>query len=131
VRPAAGLFSGVSAYQAVWQDACSDDDCERQGKARAERTEHVVTCACMPMWRVLREMDKFIGTAADADAVADRFYGIGGQRDVEGGDDGKGGGDKPSRGKRPALQPRPDMGVKAAKRMRYSKKDMQARGSLG
>jgi len=74
----------------------------------------------MPMWRVLREMDKFIGTAADADAVADRFYGIDGQRDVEGGDDGKGGGDKPSRGKRPALQPRPDMGVKAAKRMRYS-----------
>jgi len=33
VRAAAGLFSGVSAYQAVRQDACSDDERERQGGA--------------------------------------------------------------------------------------------------
>jgi len=77
------------------------------------------------MWRVLREMDKFSWVAADANAVADRFHGIGGQRDVVGGDDGNGGGDKPSRGKRPALQLQPDIGVKAAKRMRNNKKEMQ------
>jgi len=80
VRAAAGLFSGVSAYQAVRQDACSYDERERQGKARAERTGHVVTCACIPMWRVLREMDKFSAAAADADAVADHFHGTGGQQ---------------------------------------------------
>jgi len=132
VRAAAGLFSGVLAYQAVRQDACSDDERERQGKARAERTGHVVTCACIPMWRVLREMDTFSGAAADANAVADRFHGTGGQRDVDGGDDGNGGGDKRLRGKRPALQPRPDMGVNAAKRMRNNKEDMQeSAGVLG
>jgi len=32
------------------------------------------------MWRVLRQMDTFSGAAADANAVADRFHGIGGQR---------------------------------------------------
>ena len=125
MRAAAGLFSGVSAYQAVRQDACSDDERERQGKARTERTRHVVTCACIPMWRVLKEMDKFSGAEADADAVADRLHGTGGQRDVDGGDDGNGGGGKPSRRKRLALQPRPGMGVKAAKRMRINKEDMQ------
>jgi len=125
VRAAASLFSGVSEYQAVRQDACSDDERERQDDARAERTGHVVRCACIPMWRVLREKDKFSQAAADTDAVADRFHGIGVQRDVDGGDDGNGGGDKPSREKRPALQPRPDMGVKAAKRMRNNKEDMQ------
>ena len=81
----------------------------------------MMTCACIPMWRVLREMDKFSGAGADANAVADRFHGIGGQRDVDGGDDGNGGGDKPSRGKRPALHPRPDMGFMAAKRMHNNK----------
>jgi len=132
VRAAAGLFSGVSSYQAVRQDACSDDERERQGKARAERTGHVLTCACTPMWRVLTEMDKFSGAAADANAVTDRFHGIGGQQDVDGGDDGNDGGDKPSRGKRPALHPRPDMGVKAAKRMRNNKEGMQeSTGVLG
>ena len=114
------------------QDACSDDERERQGKARAERTGQVATCACIAMWRVLRELDKFSGAATDANAVADRFHGIGPQRDVDGGDDGNGGVDQPSRGKRPALQPRPDMGVKAAKRMRNNKKDMQeSAGILG
>jgi len=84
------------------------------------------------MWRVLREMDKFSGAAADANAVADRFHGIGGQLDVDGGDDGNGGGGKPSRGKHPALQPPRDMGVKAAKRMRNNKEDMQeSAGVLG
>jgi len=116
----------------VRQDACSDDERERQGKARAERTGYMVTCACIPMWRVPREMDKFSRAAADADAVADKFHGIGGQLDVDGGDDGNGGGDKPSRGKRPALQPPPDMGVKAAKRMHNNKEDMQeSAGVLG
>jgi len=122
----------VSAFQALRQDACSDDERERQEKVRAERTVHEVTCACIPLWRVLREMEKFSGAAADANAVADRFHGIGGQREVDGGDNGNGGGDKPSRGKRPALQPRPDMGVKAAKRMRNNKEDMQeSAGVLG
>jgi len=65
-------------------------------------------------------------------AVAGRFHGIGSQRDVDGGDDGNGGGDKPSRRKRPALQPRPDMDVRAAKRMRNNKEEMQeSSGVLG
>ena len=46
VRTAAGLFSGLRAYHAVRQDACSSDKRERQGRARAKRTGHVVTCAC-------------------------------------------------------------------------------------
>jgi len=83
LRAAADLFSGVSAYQSVRQDACSDDERERQRKAWAERTGHVMTYACILMWRELREMYKFSGTAADADAVDDRFHGTGGQRDVD------------------------------------------------
>jgi len=62
LRAAADLFSGVSAYQFVRQDACSDDERERQRKAWAERTGHVMTYACILMWRVLREMYKFSGT---------------------------------------------------------------------
>ena len=70
MRAAAGLFLGVLAYEAVLPDACEDDDQERQGKARAERTGDVASCGRIPMWRVLRDMDKFSGAAADADAVA-------------------------------------------------------------
>jgi len=121
VRTAAGLFSGVRAYHAVRQDACSGNKSERQGRARSKRTGHVVTCACTTVLRGLREMYKFSGAAADADAVADHCQRIGGQQDVDGADDGNGGGDKPSRGKCSALQQQPDMGVKAAKRMRNNK----------
>ena len=130
VRAGAVLFSGVSAYQAVRQDECSDDERQRQAKARVQRTGHVVSCACIPMWRVLEEMDTFSQAATDADAVADRFYGIGGHRDVDGGDDGNGGGDKPSSGKHPALLPRLHMGVRAAKRMPKNKEDMQESANI-
>jgi len=125
VRAAAVLFSGVLAYKAVRQDACSDDERERREKARVERTGHVVTCRRIPMWRMLREMEKFSGAGPDAATVADRFHGIGGQRDVNGGDRGSGAGDSASRAKRPALQLRQYTGFKAAERMRNNKYDMR------
>ena len=125
MRAAVVLFSGVMAYKAVRQDACSDDERERKGKARAERTGHMVTCRRIPMCRMLREMDKFCGAVPDAATVADRFRGIGGQRDVNGGDRGSGAGDSLSRAKCSALQLRPYMGFKAAERMRNNKDDMQ------
>jgi len=127
MRAAAGLLSGVSAYHAVRQDACGEDERERQGKARAERNGHVASCGFLPLWRVLQDIEKLSGAAADADAVAERFRGFGGKREGAAGTEGddKDGGDKRSSGKCPARQQRPAMGGKAAKRMHDSKEDMQ------
>eukprot|EP00168_Porphyra_purpurea_P013379 TRINITY_DN367_c0_g1_i1.p1 TRINITY_DN367_c0_g1~~TRINITY_DN367_c0_g1_i1.p1 ORF type:complete len:409 (-),score=96.08 TRINITY_DN367_c0_g1_i1:373-1599(-) len=127
VQAAAGLYSGITAYQAVRRGAVADDERERQGLPRAERAGHHVTCACIFMWRELRELDMLRGAAANADAVADRFYGIGGRDTAE---DGGGEQPKSGRGKRVALQARPDMGVKAAKRLRMHQEQGQAGGSL-
>lgn len=78
VRAAANLFSGVSDCQAVRQDALENDGRERQGKARGERTGHVVSRACLPMRRVLRDVDNFSVEATNADAVVQRFRDVGG-----------------------------------------------------
>jgi len=78
VRAPANLFSGVSDCQAVRQDALENDERERQGKARGERTGHVVLRGCIRMRRVLRDVDKFSVEATNADAVFERFRDIGG-----------------------------------------------------
>jgi len=86
------------------------------------------------MWRVLRDTDEFSGSAADADAVAQPFRGIGGQRDGAADSEGndKSGSDKSSSGKSPALQQSPAMCIKTAKRILDHEEDMQeSAGVLG
>jgi len=129
VRATVGLLSGVSAYQALCQDVCEEDERERQGKPRTEGIGHVVSCGCILMWPVLRDMDRFSGVAAHVDAAAERVRCTGGRRDGAAGSEGNDndGGDKRSSGKRPAQQQRPTIGVKASKRMRDNKEDVQER----